>query len=126
MCPSGETPLGIHIQALADRLGDGDEERPNRITVISDGVSNNGTDPIQVAKSIHEKYPHLQVDIIDVSGNPGLRNIASITGGAYYHTDDPDELLKALYVSAGVCGSYSPPNPPADKPGCGSSGNWWK
>lgn len=124
MCPSGSTPLGIHIQALADRLGDGDPDRPNRITVISDGLSNNGSDPIAMANYIHTTYPNLEVDIIDVVGNPSLMQVAQITGGAYYHTENPDELLAALYSSAGACNSYTP-TPPADEPGCGSSGNWW-
>lgn len=126
MCPSGLTPLGIHLRALADRLGDGTESRPNKIMVISDGANTNGMDPVTAAHQIHNTYPNLQVDIVDVVGNPSLMQVSHITGGSYYATSNPDELLDALYHSTGTCASEAPPTPPADQPGCGSSGNWWQ
>ena len=125
MCPNNSTPLGLHMQALADRLGDsGDPNHPNKITIISDGLSNNGTDPVAVARNISNTYPNLQVDVIDVVGNPSLLQISQITGGSYYRTDNPDALLNALYSSAGICNPYTPVMP-TDVKQCGSKGNWW-
>lgn len=117
MCPSGNTPLGIHIDAIAGHMGTAEADRPNKITVISDGYSNNGEDPQSVANRLKSQYPNTQVDIIDVAGNPGLRSVAETTGGKYYVTSDPDSLLEALYNSAGVC---SPANlyVPVDKKNC--------
>ncbi|NCC53607.1 MAG: VWA domain-containing protein [Spartobacteria bacterium] len=119
MCPTGNTPLGIHIEALADKIGDGTPERPNKVVVISDGVSNNGTDPAAVARSIARKYPNIQVDIIDIVGNPSLRTVAETTGGQYFPTSNPDELLEALFAAVGVCGATLTPVAPADPRYCG-------
>jgi Mg-chelatase subunit ChlD len=124
MCPSGATPLGTHIQVVADKLGDGTEDRPNKITVISDGVSNNGIDPVKAARNLIKKYPNLQVDIIDVEGTPSLRQVADITGGKYFRTDNPDALLESLQSSIGLCEPPPPSTPPTDKRGCGSTGSW--
>ncbi len=138
MCPQGNTPLGIHMEALAVRLRDqtqrdiaADGIPPStisKIAIISDGLSNNGTSPDIIANQIQamrsQNPPvNIQVDIIDVVGNPSLQSISEMTGGKYYRTDNPDELLKALYDSAGVCAPYTPPSI-VDQPGCGSSGNW--
>jgi len=124
MCPDNATPLGIHIQALADRLGDGDPKRPNKITVISDGESNNGINPVAAAKYVNRTYPNIQVDIVDVVGTPSLRKVASITGGKYYRSDNPDALLEDLNSSLGLCEPPTPIKPPVDKRGCGSKGSW--
>lgn len=126
MCPNGSTPLGIHLTALADRIGDGTESRPNKIMVLSDGRNTNGMDPVAAAQNIHNLYPNIKIDIIDVVGNDSLIQIAQITGGSYYFSANPDELLDALYSAAGTCASDAPPDPPVDQPGCGSSGNWWQ
>ena len=114
-CPSGNTPLGVHIEALAKMLGDGGDERPNKVTVISDGYQSAGagTDPVHAAQYIHDTYPNVEVDIIDVSpeGNSELRKVAEQTGGAYYTSTNPDELLDALKKSAGICEIYNPVKP---------------
>lgn len=124
MCPTGSTPLGLHIRALADRLGDGTPTRPNKITVLSDGVSNNGMDPVAAANHIRVRYPNLQVDIIDVVGNSSLRQVSDLTGGRYFRTDNPDDLLDSLFASAGICTPFTPPGI-VDQQGCGSKGGWW-
>jgi hypothetical protein len=139
MCPDGSTPLGIHMMALANRLHDqmvaninngGDPEQFSKIIVFSDGESNDGMSPLDAAKEIvamrDENPPiQIQVDIIDVVGNDkSLRTIAETTGGAYYNTANPDELLDALYAASGICSSHTPVTP-TDKQGCGSAGNWW-
>lgn len=125
LCPSGGTPLGVHIGALADRLGDGTPKRPNVVMAISDGLSNSGTDPVDVAHRIAVDYPNLQVHIIDVKGNPSLEEVAEITGGKYYFSKDGEKLLNDLFQLSGICRDIEPPEPPDDKPGCGSSGDWW-
>ncbi len=125
-CPRNSTPLGIHLLALADGLGKGEPDRPNRITIISDGKNTNGTDPIDIAKFMQnnpDDYGDIQVDVIDIVGNDDLREISQRTGGTYYRTDNPDDLLDALFNSAGAC-NFTPPTPPVDERGCGSSGSW--
>lgn len=118
LCPSGGTPLGIHIEALAERLGDGEPDRPNVIVVISDGYSNRGTDPVTVAHRIARDFPNIQVHIIDVVGLPSLRQVAEITGGEYTLSSKPDELLEKLNDFSGVCGEVNPPNPIPDRKAC--------
>lgn len=120
LCPSGSTPLGMHIEALANKMGDGTPERPNVVLVISDGASNVGKNPVDVAKDIANKYPNLQVHIVDVVGNPHLAQVAQITGGQYYLSKDSDKLLQSLYSLSGVCPDTPLPEPIQDKPGCGS------
>ncbi|GAB3326637.1 vWA domain-containing protein [Haliea atlantica] len=126
MCPSGSTPLGAHIGALADRLGNGTDERPNAVLVISDGLSNMGINPINAAHRIASTYPNLQVHIIDVKGNPSLARVAEITGGKYFLARQSELLLSALNTLSGICTDFVPPEPPKDLPGCGSNGGWWR
>lgn len=139
MCPAGGTPLGIHMMALANQLrtriladiaNGGNPDQFAKIIVFSDGVSNNGMTPAQAAQNIAAMRAQtppidIRVDIIDVVGNDAsLRSIAEDTGGTYFNTGNPDELLDALYAATGVCASHTPATP-VDRPGCGSQGNWW-
>ncbi len=124
MCPSGGTPLGNHLWGLAEKLESAraaGDIRPNRITMISDGQNTTGEDPVVTARRIRDTYPYMQVDIVDVVGNPSLMEVSQETGGSYYRADDPDTLLDSLFSSAGICGGGTPPTPPADNVGqCGS------
>jgi len=108
-CPSGMTPLGAHIEALSGLIKEGEEDKPNVITVLSDGLSNRGIDPVTVAKNLANGRPHTKVNIIDVGNNPTLRQVAELTGGDYFQTSNPDELLEALYASIGLCNEESFP-----------------
>lgn len=140
ICPGGNTPLVKHMQVLADVVGNGTKDLPNKITILSDGEDNSlrildpncrDKHPPQYpesilcpresigryAREIHEKYPHIQIDIIDVSNNPGLREVAEITGGKYYSSSKPDDILKSLYSSAGICEPAAIPTP-VDKQNC--------
>ena len=124
MCPNGGTPLGNHLWGLAKKLesarANGDT-RPNRITMISDGENTTGEDPVVIARRIRDTYPYMQVDIIDVVGNPSLMQISQETGGSYFRADNPNTLLDSLFSSAGICGGGTPPTPPVDNVGqCGS------
>ncbi len=115
MCPGGWTPLGVHIDALAQRLQDGDETQPNKVVVVSDGLSNQGENPVAVAQDLLAQYPHLQIDIIDVTGdNTDAQTVSEMTGGTYYNPEDADEFLEALYNAAGVCGPLDTPPEPDD------------
>ncbi|NCC21124.1 MAG: VWA domain-containing protein [Alphaproteobacteria bacterium] len=127
MCPNGWTPLGVHIDALARELDDvsretgdpPDGKQPNKIVVISDGYSNKGASPYVLVDDYLTRYPHLQIDIIDVTGdNPALAQIARDTGGTYYSAEDPQELLDALFDSSGICGSFDLPMPDSDPRYC--------
>lgn len=124
-CPKTNTPLGKHMEILADQLGNGTEKKPNKITVISDGEDNvlptgcgaNCPTLADIAKKIHVKYPYIQIDIVDVSNNAALRDVAKETGGKYYATNNPDELLSSLFNSMGVCRPKDVPRP-RDKKNC--------
>lgn len=118
MCPLGGTPLGEHIKALSDKLKSGTTDRPNKLTILSDGESNQGVDPLAAAKELIKKYPNLQVDVVDMTNNPSLRKVADMTGGKYYSAGNPQELEDSLYDSAGVCKPHTPA-PITDKKNCG-------
>ncbi len=124
MCPSGSTPLGIHMEALATRMGDGTSTQPNKIIVLSDGLSNNGAPPLTVAKNLKKKYPNLQVDIIDLVGNNSMKEVAEETGGRYFRTNNPAELIQQFEAALKLCKTTTPATPPVDKRGCGSGGSW--
>lgn len=140
MCPSGWTPLGIHIRAVADNIGPGTPGRPNKVIVLSDGVNTAGDlTPLEAAFYIQDRYNIMRepplpdgspgppildanglqireikivVDIVDVVGNEAeMRPVAEATGGRYYSTNDPDRLLEDLRFSAGVCSDYEPTIP---------------
>jgi hypothetical protein len=108
MCPSGKTPLGVHLAALADEVGDGTPGNPNKIMVISDGESNVGDDPVTVAQQIHNKYPNIEIDIIDTTNNPSLEKIAQLTGGIYSLASEGNAILDKMMKFSGLCGSSVP------------------
>jgi hypothetical protein len=123
MCPSGKTPLGEHIAALAERIGPGKSvEQPNAIMVLSDGYSNQGRDPIDVASEIGQKYGgKLIVHIIDMGYNPDLAEVSQLTsapdakpgeGGQYFQASDPQKILDWLLKLSGSCESMEIPEPP--------------
>ncbi len=118
-CPNGITPLGMHIQALADMVGDGTPGKPNAIMVVSDGLSNVGIDAVTVAYNISMQYPNLQINIIDVAGNPGLEDVARLTKGEYFASSKPDEILEKLFKMSGTCENKDLA-PPKDEAGCGT------
>lgn len=118
MCPTAQTPLGVHIDALARFIGSGTEARPNKIVVISDGVNSIGRSPLEVVND--PTFPeHVEVDVIDVIGNPSLSQISEITGGNYYLASNPEELLQSLYQSTNACEAFTPTV--VDSPLCSST-----
>jgi type II secretory pathway pseudopilin PulG len=121
MCPNGNTPLGEHIDALARRIGPGESvDRPNAVLVISDGYSNSGEEPINVAKRIYEQTAgKLVVHIIDIGNNPRLADVARATspnaeegkGGQYFQTDDPQTIIDLTAKLSGTCQDIDIPEP---------------
>jgi len=127
MCPENYTPLGNHIEVLANKLGSNDTPaQPNKIIVISDGESNRGKDPLAVARAMKAKYPNLQIDIIDLVGNDSMKQVAAATGGKYFQTTNPTDLIQQFEASLQMCKAHTPQKAPVDKRGCGSKGNWGK
>ncbi len=121
MCGHGATPLGVHLDALAKRLQDGDDIQPKKIIVVSDGQSNRGETPLSVANKIinNYQYKNLQIDIIDVTGeNANMQAVTDLTGGAYYNPESADEFLQALYNASGVCGPLDNLDEPEDNLYC--------
>jgi hypothetical protein len=115
MCPSGGTPLGVHMEALAQDVGAGSEKQPNKVIVVSDGLSNNGKSPMAAANAIVKKYPNVIVDIIDVTGNnKQSQKAAEKTGGKYYNPESADDFLDDLYNASGLCGPLDNPEEPKD------------
>jgi hypothetical protein len=112
------------MEALATRMGDGTSTQPNKIIVLSDGLSNNGAPPLTVAKDLKKKYPNLQVDIIDLVGNNSMKEVAEETGGRYFRTNNPAELIQQFEAALKLCKTTTPATPPVDKRGCGSGGSW--
>jgi hypothetical protein len=123
MCPSGQTPLGEHISALAKRIGAGESvEHPNAILVISDGYSNQGVEPLKVAQEeIYKTYKgKLIVHIVDMGDNEELEKVAKATnppgtpdkeGAQYFKASNPQALKDWLLKITGTCESKDIPEP---------------
>lgn len=104
-CPTGGTPLGNHIRGFALAIGNGTEERPNKIMVVSDGENTHGENPVTVAKWIQKQMPYLQVDVIDMVGLPSLKQIAELTGGTYYYGSESSSIIQSMMTSTYACGA---------------------
>lgn len=105
MTPDGDTPTGPALlrasQAITDRYG---EDSIGVIVLVSDGESNCGTPPCEVAGDIRAAGIDVQVNTvglqIDGPGEDELRCIADATGGRYVGVDDGDELIDAITGAA--------------------------
>ncbi|MEM6811079.1 MAG: vWA domain-containing protein [Pseudomonadota bacterium] len=115
-CPSGMTPLGQNIQALAqDTNGnvrndwverDGTSTaRKNKVIVLSDGRHNGGNtwNLNNTRAAVEGGFPNAEVDIIDMSGNfPELAD-AVTEDGNFYSAADPLALIEAFEDALGLC-----------------------
>lgn len=135
MCPSGNTPLGDHISALADRIGGGESvENPNTIMIFSDGMSNYGRSPAVVAREIYQRYQgRLIVHIIDMRDELTdeqqraiEENIVNATdppgtpadqGARYFNASNPEDILDFCMKLSGTCMEQIM-DPPADPLHC--------
>jgi lysophospholipase L1-like esterase len=105
MTPDGDTPTGPALrrasQAIADRYG---ENATGVIVLVSDGESNCGTPPCEVAASIRASGIDVQVNTVglevDGAGEDELRCIADATGGRYVGADDEEGLVDAVTGAA--------------------------
>lgn len=132
MCPTGNTPLGDHIEVLAERVGEGTLENPNSIMIFSDGLSNSGKSPATVAKEIFEKYKgKLIVHIIDMRDDLSKpeqamieANIVNATdppntpeneGARYFNASSPEDIRDFCMKLSGTCNEEileEPEDPP--------------
>lgn len=120
MCGNGGTPLGAHMRALGDDLGNGDQEqidlgRPNKIVIISDGHNNGGPTPQSILNDFKADLSNVQIDVIymgppNQSHEDEMRTVTSGTGGEYFSAEDPDALLEALGNSILGCTPAVQPN----------------
>lgn len=95
---NGGTPTGPALKAAADSLRAAGYGTAT-IVLVSDGKSNCGTPPCEVAKSIVDSGFDLTVaavafDIEDGGGE--LECIANVTGGTFSDAKDSGELIKEL------------------------------
>ena len=105
MTPDGETPTGpalLHAsQELTISYGEG---ASGVIVLVSDGESNCGPPPCEVAKEIRAGGIDVQVNTVglelDGEGEDELRCIADATGGRYIAADNSDELIDAITGAA--------------------------
>lgn len=95
----GSTPTAAAIQGVIESLTAGGIKEAS-LLLISDGLSNCGADPCEVAKSITGSGFDLTVQSvgfdIDAAGRAELECIAGATGGRYFDVKDGPALGKLL------------------------------
>ncbi|MDO5719392.1 MAG: GDSL-type esterase/lipase family protein [Actinomycetaceae bacterium] len=93
LVPDGGTPTGPALRAVADAIGRGTDAE---IILISDGESNCGENPCDVAKELINEGYRIRVQPVgfDLGENPGneLECIAEATGGQYHEAEDAQQL----------------------------------
>lgn len=97
LIPSGNTPTGPALRAIAKEVG---PESEAEIILVSDGVSNCGEDPCSVAKELIAAGYRLRVqpigfDLADDGANE-LSCIADATGGTYREAPNAEELREYI------------------------------
>lgn len=96
---SGETPTGPALQQAAQLLEEAGHDR-GTIVLVSDGESNCGTPPCEVATAITQAGFDVTVHTVGFSslgvGKDELTCIAAATGGTYVEVDDEEGLSDAL------------------------------
>lgn len=99
LAADGGTPTGPALRAVADSLERHGFEAAT-IVLVSDGESNCGTPPCEVAQDIVDSGFNLTVAAVafDIdSGRSGeLECIANVTGGTFTQADDATDLINAL------------------------------
>jgi hypothetical protein len=105
MTPDGNTPTGPALQHASDLIRDAYGDAVGGVIVlVSDGESNCGSDPCEVAKSIRAAGVEVQVNTVGLQiegrGEQELRCISEATGGRYISADDPDDLADAIGAAA--------------------------
>ena len=94
------TALGTEMQAL-DKVMGGFFGKTS-VIVVSDGEANEGVDPYQAAKFLHNEYTNLCFDVISLADSPAgeetLRKISSL--GACTFADGEEMLSKVVAIES--------------------------
>ncbi|WP_255191837.1 vWA domain-containing protein [Natronobeatus ordinarius] len=86
------TGAGLTI-GLEELESNGWENRSSVIILLSDGYTNRGPDPIAIAEDAADNDVEIStVGLGSSIDEQELQEIASITGGEYYHVEDADDL----------------------------------
>jgi type II secretory pathway pseudopilin PulG len=125
MCPVGGTPLGDSILALADLIGNGEPDRPNKIIVISDGEHGGTSSPADnlhrpedVLPAIKAAYPYLIVDLVNIGDNPAIESLIEENGGTFETSYDPNGIVDFLMKSSNNCQSLEVSEPANERYYC--------
>lgn len=99
---SGETPTAVALAAAFDDLP---RTGKRSVVLVSDGLSNCGGDPCEVANQVRENGVEVTVNAVGFrisdEGAEELRCIADATGGSFSTVEDSDSLAEALAELAG-------------------------
>ncbi|WP_330767027.1 VWA domain-containing protein [Rhodococcus sp. M8-35] len=104
LTPDGDTPTGPALEHAARIMNQAGYDE-GTIVLVSDGESNCGADPCQVAKQLDAHGVEVTISTVSLqiseAGADELRCIADATGGRYAEVDDPDKLRDTLGAIAG-------------------------
>lgn len=105
MAADGDTPTGPALLHASDEIRERfGEASAGVIVLVSDGESNCGTPPCDVAKEIRAAGIDVQVNTVglelDGAGKDELQCIADATGGRYVGATDSEGLIDAITGSA--------------------------
>ncbi|TRY16862.1 VWA domain-containing protein [Tessaracoccus rhinocerotis] len=95
----GGTPTGPALREVADDLKSAGHDRAV-LLLVSDGLSNCGTPPCEVAQDLVNEGFQLTVQAmgfqVDTAGRRELECIANATDGSYYDAEDADDLIEKI------------------------------
>ena len=125
MCPHGGTPLGDSILALAELIGNGEPDRPNKIIVVSDGA-HGGTSsslddlhpPEDVLAEIEANYPYIIVDLVNMGNNNSIESLIESHGGTFETSYNPNGIVDFLMKSSNNCQSLEVSEPVSERYYC--------
>jgi lysophospholipase L1-like esterase len=99
LVPNGGTPTAPALRAAADDLIQAGLTDGSTIILVSDGLSNCGGDPCEVARAIATEGLAIVNTVgfqISDEGQAELDCVAAATGGQSFNADDAEELRKAI------------------------------
>lgn len=105
MVADGGTPTGPALQHASDLIRNSFGDAVGGVIVlVSDGQSNCGTPPCEVAQAIRAAGLDVQVNTVGLeingAGEDELKCIADATGGRYVSANDPEALQEAIGAAA--------------------------
>lgn len=103
---AGWTPTGLAIRkGMASLMAGKDQSHENRVILITDGIDNCGTSPVEAAEVIYQSPLHAAVNVIAVDApkkeRDQLLQVAEKSGGNYIDVRDEAKIKDALnpYIS---------------------------